>query len=181
MLKFSYRIRSAWEEAKYRFRVAAAGISQLLPYSHEVTPVGRLYATKVKPTGEREDLGLICTKVVTTVGVNWLAGVFAGTGGTVDVVRWHGSGTGVGAETVGDTNLGTGVGSRVSGSQSATGNVYTTVATVNYTTTSAITEHGVFTASTGGVLFDRSVFAAINVVNGDSIEFTYQLTLPAGS
>ena len=45
-------------------------------------------------------------------------------------------------------------------------------------------EHGLFdqAANSGGVLFDRSVFAAVNVVaSADSLQATYELTLTAGS
>jgi len=44
-----------------------------------------------------------------------------------------------------------------------------------------VTEHGLFNASSAGTLMDRTVFSAINVVNGDSIQFTYELTATAGS
>ena len=73
-------------------------------------------------------------------------------------------------------------GARATGTQSTPGstNIYRSVGTVSFTSTLAITEHGLFTASSGGTLFDRSVFSAINVLNGDSIQFTWELTLPAG-
>ena len=45
------------------------------------------------------------------------------------------------------------------------------VGTIAYTGTLAITEFGWF-GPTGTPLFQHHVFAAINVVNGDSIEFT---------
>jgi hypothetical protein len=54
------------------------------------------------------------------------------------------------------------------------------VATFNFTSTLAITEWGLFSASTSGTLWDRRTFSAINVANGDSIQFTYTLTVPAG-
>jgi hypothetical protein len=54
------------------------------------------------------------------------------------------------------------------------------VGTISYTTTKAITEHGLFSKATGTTLMDRDEFAAVNVVNGDSIEFTYELTLTSG-
>ena len=37
------------------------------------------------------------------------------------------------------------------------------------------------TAIGGGVLFDRSVFSAINVVSGDSISFAYTVSFSSGS
>jgi hypothetical protein len=49
--------------------------------------------------------------------------------------------------------------------------------------TPAVTEHGLFSASTTGTLLDRTVFAAINLIgaNGDSLQSTYSFTLTAGS
>jgi len=58
---------------------------------------------------------------------------------------------------------------------------YKTVATITYTTTQTITEHGIFSLATGGVLLDRSVFSGISVVNGSQIEFTYTLTVSTGT
>jgi hypothetical protein len=45
-----------------------------------------------------------------------------------------------------------------------------------------VTEHGIFSqaATGGGTLWDRSVFSAINVVSGDSIQFTYTCTVSSG-
>ena len=92
------------------------------------------------------------------------------------------SGTGVVAEAVGDTALGTEVETRETGTQSEPAAAqYRTVATHTYAATFAITEHGVFSQlAVGGTLWDRSVFAAINVVNTDSIQFTYTLTSNSG-
>jgi len=56
------------------------------------------------------------------------------------------------------------------------------VGTQSFTGSGAITEHGLFSVITesAGVLWDRSVFSAINVDNGDSIEWTYTCTVSAG-
>ena len=100
------------------------------------------------------------------------------------VFRYIGSGTGASAATTGDTDLGTQVGDK----QTATVTNTTTnetndtvhfVATQAYTGTSAITEAGLFnnsTAATGDMLA-RQVFSALNVVNGDSIEFTWDIII----
>lgn len=49
------------------------------------------------------------------------------------------------------------------------------VGTVAETATQAITESGVFNADTAGVMLCRQVFSAINVVNGDSLQFTWKI------
>lgn len=174
-------LRTMWEETKLKLRVAKAGLTT--PWNGDITPTGRLFLTKISPDGTREDLGLVSTKVVTTAAVNFLRGVLDGTNADGSVFNQHASGTGTAAEAIGNTALGTEVASRVAGTQTqgASANIYRTVATISYAGGFAITEHGVFSASSGGTLLDRSVFSAINVISGDSIEFTYELTLPAGS
>ena len=127
-----------------------------------------------------KDLG---SGLVTTAGVNFLATDFVD--GTTDITTFdfHHSGLGTVAAAIGDVDLGnvTGVPARVAGTASSpAAGQYRTVGTVAYTSTLAITEWGLFSASTGGTMWDRKVFAAINVVNGDSVQFTYTLTVNAG-
>jgi hypothetical protein len=95
--------------------------------------------------------------------------------------KYHGTGTGTTAEAAGDTALVTEVGSRVTGTQvEGNANQYKSVATVTYAGTYAITEHGLFNASTGGTLMDRTVFSPVNVQSGDSIVFTFVITFSSG-
>jgi len=181
-MKFKYKLRTLWEEFKLRCRVAVAGLQSALPWNGEVTPVGRLYAAKITPTG-REELGLICTKVVTDAGVQYLVDSFQGLGPLPANFKYHASGTGTTAEAAAQTALVTEVASRATGTQleGASANIYRTVGSITYSGTFAITEHGVFSAASVGTMLDRSVFAAINVQSSDIIEFTYELTLPSGS
>ncbi len=103
--------------------------------------------------------------------------------------KYHHSGTGVGAEAAADAALGTPVeNARDVGTQAeASSKVYQSVATVDYTGTHAITEHGIFNTAgaggppvVGGILMDRTKFAAINVVSGNQIEFTFTLAFTSG-
>jgi hypothetical protein len=125
--------------------------------------------------------GTISRRVVTNAGVAALANAFLNTF-EPELFNFHATGTGTTAEAVGDTALVTETGTRVAGTQSSpAGGQYRTVATVSYGASLAITEHGIFSQlASGGTLWDRSVFAAINVINGDSIQFTYTLTITAG-
>lgn len=85
------------------------------------------------------------------------------------------SGTGTVAAAKGDTALGAQVGSRVTGTKSQpTADVLRVVGTISYGGSFAITECGLHTASSGGVMLQRHVFAALNVANGMSIEFTIE-------
>jgi len=148
-----------------------------------VAPEARLRAKVIRKNGSVEDLGLIGTKVVTTAFVNFVVDQLQTETSEFGDFRFHDSGVGTTAEAIGDTDLVTKVETgRVSGTQTeGAANVYRSVGTIPYTATRAITEHGLFNAASAGTLMDRTVFAAINVVNGDSIQFTYELTLPAGS
>ncbi len=147
-----------------------------------VRPVGRLYVTVTRADGTTENLGLISTRVVTTAGVNAIVDAFQGSF-TISNFKYHGMGTGTASESSSDTTLGTEVESRATGTQTEGGsaNIYRSVATITATTSRAVTEHGLFSASSSGTLLDRSVFSPVNLSNGDSIQFTYDLTLPAGS
>jgi len=124
------------------------------------------------------------TRVVTTAFAEFLAAALIPTvPGSFDDFKYHDSGTGTTAEASSDVGLGTPWGgARSTGTQiqGSTAVKYKSVATTTYTGTFAITEHGLFNAATGVTLMDRSVFAAINVVNGNQIEFTYELTVAAG-
>jgi hypothetical protein len=119
-------------------------------------------------------------------------------GSTAGGVAGVGSATYQRLNGAGDTALVTASGlARVSGTQSnPTANQYKSVATVTYTSSLAIVEWGLFSASSSGTLWDRRWFntagapatqaaaaltaAPINVNNGDSIQFTYTLTINAG-
>jgi len=180
MMNWTIKLRSAFLEFKLWCRVLWAASISL--WAGSITPVGRLYATRISADGSRTNLGLISTKVVTTVGVEFIVDAFQNIV-ELELMRQHGSGTGSTAENIADTALVTEVESRTSGTiaEGASGNIYQTVGTVAYTAARAIVEHGIFSAATAGVLLDRSVFAAINVTSGDSIQFTYEITFPAGS
>ncbi len=127
---------------------------------------------------------LILFGIVTTVGVNYMATDFASDGvtPTISGMKFHDAGIGTTSPVIGDVDIQTTDGeARVAGTASnPAANQYRSVATRSYSTTKAITEWGLFSAITAGTLWDRRTFAAINVVNGDSIQFTYTLTVNAG-
>lgn len=134
----------------------------------------------MRPAIER--LGVVSRRVVTDAGVGFLTDAFQNIT-EIELMNFHASGTGAVAEAVGDTALGAEVEARETGTQSEpAANQYRSVATHTYAAAFAITEHGIFNqlVVAGSVLWDRSVFAAINVGNGDSIQFTYTLTSNSG-
>jgi hypothetical protein len=144
---------------------------------------GRLDGKIIKADGRVIDLGCLCRRVVTTAGVNYMRDDFAAAAGSADIsnFKYHAIGTGSTAEAVSDTAMVTEVESRVAGTQVAfASKQYQSVATIPITGTRAIVEHGLFSASSVGTLWDRSVFAVINLVNGDSFQATYTLTINDG-
>lgn len=143
---------------------------------------GLLSAKVITPEGKVTDHGVISTKKVTTAFRNYIVDSLQNsTTSPLDAFSYHGCGTGTTAEDNTQTALVTEVGSRVDGTQTegATADIYRTVATITPGGSYAITEHGVFSASSGGTMMDRSVFSAINVTASDSIEFTYECTFNA--
>lgn len=151
---------------------------------------GSLFLRVVKPSGQEFDLGLASIRVVTNSGVGWIVDAFQGTA-ELEMIRYHGLGTGTTAEAITDTALGMELTTQYSTNNTrATGtltegpaaNIFRTVATNVLDAPAAITEHGVFSqpSAPGGVLFDRSVFAPVNLAAGDSLESAYELTLNSG-
>jgi hypothetical protein len=118
-------------------------------------------------------------QTITTVGKNWICDVMQEVDAADDAAKWHQSGTGATAAAAGDTDLGTALYTRTSGTQTEGGsaNIYKSVATISYTGSQSVTEWGIFTTSTSGTLISRKTFSAKSVGNGDSIEFTWQLTI----
>ena len=151
----------------------------------EVCMESRLSAVHLGPDGEIiRDYGIVSTKFVTDAFVQFLVDQLQAETAEIGDLKFHDSGIGVVGENQTDTDLGTKVETgRQAGSQAegASANIYQSVGTIPYTATRAITEHGLFSIAAAGTLVDRSVFGAINVDNGDSIQFTYELTVPAGS
>lgn len=162
-----HRLRGWREEAK---RLARIGVNAEL-------------SLRVKhPDADWLDLGVASRRVITTVGAGYIVDAFQNLV-ELENMNWHDSGTGTNAENAGDTGLQSPAGpARVNGTQSEPAQTqYRTVATITYTTGQTIAEHGIFSASTSGVLLDRSVFSGIAVVNGSQIEFTYTLTVSTGT
>ena len=118
--------------------------------------------------------------MITTAFVNYMVDELQAETTAWGDFKFHDSGVGVTSAAVGDTDIETTDGeARVTGTQieGATPEIYKSVGTITYTSSLAITEHGLFNIVTAGILMDRHTFTAINVVNTDQIEFTYELTV----
>lgn len=147
-----------------------------------MTAYGKLEAVLIRADGTRVRFGLLSCKVVTTAFVNFVVDQLQTETSVFGDFKFHDSGVGTTDPAITDTAIETTDGeSRATGTQTeGAANAYVSVGTISYTTTKAITEHGLFNDASAGTLMDRSEFAAINVVSGDSIQFTYTLTVSAG-
>jgi hypothetical protein len=138
-------------------------------------------SAQVRHAGESRwsDLGIVCERIVTAAFIALITDELTNTDRpAMQTLKFHASGTGTNAESGADTVLQTEVETRDSGTQTNPGpGQYQTVATHTYGGAFAITEHGVFSAAVAGTLLDRSKFAAINVINGSQIQWTYTLTI----
>ncbi len=159
---------------------------------HAVRPIARwwgvgtmmceLRAVKTELDGTLTDYGVLGRRVVTTAWAEFIVDQLIAETSEFGDLKWHDSGAGTTAAVIGDTDIETtDAESRVAGTQVESSSViYESVGVITYTTTLAITEHMMFTQVTGGTGHDRTVFAAINVVNTNTITFTLDYTITAG-
>lgn len=166
--------------------IAAKLVSRFFPV---LTITSELRAALIHADGSRVEYGVLSRKVITDTGVAFIVDAWQNTK-ELENMKYHGVGTGGTAEGASQTALVTETTTQINpDSTRATGTqgessapVATSVGTVAFDGSAAITEHGLFdqAATGGGVMFDRSLFSAINVISGDSIQFTYSLTLTSG-
>jgi len=147
---------------------------------------GFLSATVEKTDGTIRDLGLVSVKEVTTAFAVHMVDCLMTSGDVIDNFNQHKMGAGSTAETSSQTALVT----AQAGAQAATGNaaathgatsnIYRTVGTLTAGSAYGCREHGVFNASTGGTLLDRSLVTNIDLNTDDVVTWTYELTVNAG-
>jgi len=113
-------------------------------------------------------------------GLAWLAGALSGDTVTPSDLKYIAIGTSTTAAAAAQTALVTEVETRGEGTQSritttVTSDTYQAVATLNITDTHAITECGIFSASTNGTMGARQTFAALNLISGDTLQITWRI------
>ena len=118
--------------------------------------------------------------LVVTTGLTYIAARMADTG-TPTQMTYMGLGAGVAAPALADTALGSPLGSRVTlttagGTPSGTKVTYQATFPAG-TGTGAVTEAGVFSASTSGTMLCRTTFSVINKGAADSIAVTWDVTI----
>lgn len=146
----------------------------------------KLYARHFRGGRLHDDRGLVCEGVVTDVFAEDLVDNLIAEGVPFGEYRFHVSGTTVVGEDPTDDEtdiISATTPAPISGTQAEnTSKVYQSVATVPYVSTLVIVQHGLINniVQSGSILMDHSQFGAINVDSGDSIEFTYELTVNSG-
>ncbi len=160
-----------------------------LNVKHFVPDVNGEYLRPLEGGGEgrfnevRKDRRKVINRVVTDALVAFVVDQLQTETSAFGDFKYHEMGLGTQAENANETALQTTTGiARATGSQTegASANIYKSVGTITADATEAITEHGLFNASSGVTMMDRTKFTAINVVSGNQIEFTFQITFTAG-
>jgi len=183
MAPLSWRLRN---KSRPGFLFGAAANAMAKAFSKVTgipTMTAVLRARVIKADGTVVDYGVLGRRVVTDVFVNFMVDQMVAETTEWGDFKFHDSGEDNTAESAANTDMGLTDGeARATGSQGegASANIYQTVGTISYTTIKSIVEHGVFSQITGGTLLDRTVFTSIGVDNGDSIQFTYELTVNSG-
>jgi hypothetical protein len=116
--------------------------------------------------------------LVVTTGKNYIASKMVATTNSPVSMTHMGIGTGTASPVDGDTGLGSQTGRVLLSGSSVTNNAITYTATFPAGTgTGAITEAGIFNASSGGTMLCRTIFPVVNKQAGDTIAVTWVVTV----
>lgn len=187
--------RAKWQKANaenFRRSLTDQFLAERGELGNRLQAIGHLWLSHLSVDGEMTDLGLVSCRVVTDAGVQYIVDAFQNLT-ELENMKFHGLGTGSTAEAATQTALVTELTTQYStsntrptgtlGEKSGDSKTYETTATITVSASVAATEHAIFSqaATGGGVMLDRSVFAAVNLASGESLQATYQLTFPSGS
>ena len=140
-----------------------------------IKETGELRITVTNPEGNIKQ-EVVIPNLVVTVGKNFIASRMKDATATAMTHMAIGSGTTAAA--VGDTTLGTELGRVALTSTTVTTNNVAYVATFPAGTgTGAVTEAGLFNASSAGTLLCRTVFSVINKGAADTLGITWTVTV----
>lgn len=201
----TYRIIGADGKAKKLWQNNTLGEALMRVLRKHVDPIARVTNQAGEVTASYVKSGFLNYFAAYGVQVPFLTGHYtysmrganlvtnAGMAGVASRINGAGSeaaftyiaiGTGTTAAAAGNTTLETeittGGGARASATASRTTTDVTNdtarlVRTFNFTSTFAVTEAGALNAASSGVLLNRQVFTAVNVVNGDSLQVTIDI------
>lgn len=141
-----------------------------------ITAKGRIKFDLYDASGNLKETREI-NNVVVTVGKNFLATWLTAASQAGFFMQYIGLGTGTNAANASDTTLQTELSTRVAGTLTPSANVWQNIASFGPgVNTGAVTESGIFSASSAGTMFARQTFAVINKGAGDSLQVTWQVT-----
>jgi hypothetical protein len=190
----TFGARARWQDANrthFERSLRAQAAADRAVEGGATTLMGHLWLAKVDAKGRQLDLGLAGCRVVTTAGVNFIVDAFQNLT-ELENMKFHGVGTGSTAEASSQTALVTELTTQyatastrptgTTGEQSGNSNVFESTCTVTVSASVALTEHSIFSqaATGGGVMLDRTVFSAVNLSSGESLQVTYDLQFTAG-
>ena len=139
-----------------------------------VKATGALQIKLFGPDGKLKQEQTVKNLVVTT-GKGYIASRMVGTPTTMSHMA---IGSGTVDPAVGDTALGNELGRSALTSSAASGAVVTYIASFGAGTgTGAVTEAGIFNASSGGTMLCRTEFAVVNKGADDSLSITWTVTV----
>jgi hypothetical protein len=144
---------------------------------------GLLYAKVFHPDGTlKRDYGLVSVREVSAAFAKRLVDCLTTSGDALEDFKYHKQGSGSTAETDTETALVAAQSGAILGTQThgTSSQIYHSVGTITAMTAYGCREHGVFNASTGGILLDRSVVTNIDLNTDDIVTWTYDLTCNAG-
>lgn len=159
------------------------------------TVTGRLRLRKRLRDGTWLDYGWVGYRMVTNAGVAFMVDDWddntASATNDITTLKYHGVGTTNTAENAADTTLAAESttalnpdSTRATGVQSQpSANILQSVGTLVFDAAStAVVEHGLFSqaATGGGTLWDRTVFAVVTMLTGESLQCQYQCTINSG-
>lgn len=116
--------------------------------------------------------------VVVTVGKVYLASWLAAVSQAGYFMQYIGLGTGATGASASDTTLQTELATRVAGTITSNSTTWQNMATFGPgINTGALTESGLFTASSGGIMMARQTFGTLTKAAGDTVVFSWTLTI----
>jgi hypothetical protein len=139
-----------------------------------IKATGALQIKLYGPDGKLKQEQSVKNLVVTT-GKGYIAARMVGTPSTMSHMA---IGSGTVDPAVGDTTLGSELGRSALTSSTASGAVVTYIASFGAGTgTGAVTEAGIFNASSGGTMLCRTEFSVVNKGADDSLSITWTITV----
>ena len=146
-------------------------------FQNTLTITGYLTLKLYDQFGHIKDVREVANLVV-TAGKNYTASWLAASSQTDYFMKYLAIGTGTTAPVSGNTALESEIGTRVVGTITSSANIWQNEGTFGPGNgTGALTEAGLFSASTGGTMLARQTFTVINKGASDSLKITWQITI----